>query len=159
MQEGSCLDPVQGKQSGIAEDEASIVRRMFAMYAEDFYLEEVVLFQIQQHILELGESDRLLQEEKERAIEAVEHLKKECRTAENEIEKAKKKRMAEFEAYALGKSDSYNSSMDQMEALRKKHEGLMEQLSQAEDKVREYKRVKIHDSFAVMKLTPELMDE
>ena len=49
--------------------------------------------------------------------------------------------------------------MDQMEALRKKHEGLMEQLSQAEDKVREYKRVKIHDSFAVMKLTPELMDE
>lgn len=68
MQEGSCLDPVQGKQSGIAEDEASIVRRMFAMYAEDFYLEEVVLFQIQQHILELGESDRLLQEEKERAI-------------------------------------------------------------------------------------------
>lgn len=80
-------------------------------------------------------------------------------TAENEIEKAKKKRMAEFEAYALGKADSYNSSMDQMEALRKKHEGLMEQLSQAEDKVREYKRVKIHDSFAVMKLTPELMDE
>lgn len=49
--------------------------------------------------------------------------------------------------------------MNQMEALRKKHEGLMEQLSQAEDKVREYKRVKIHDSFAVMKLTPELMDE
>ena len=61
------------------------------LWLEDFYLEEVVLFQIQQHILELGESDRLLQEEKERAIETVEHLKKECRTAEREIKKAKKK--------------------------------------------------------------------
>lgn len=89
----------------------------------------------------------------------MEHLKKECRTAEREIKKAKKKRMAEFEAYALGKSDSYNSSMDQMEALRKKHEELIEKLSLVEDKVREYNRVKIHDSFAVMKLTPELMDE
>lgn len=67
--------------------------------------------------------------------------------------------MAKFEAYALGKADSYNSSMDQMEALRKNHEELMEQLSQAEDKAREYNRVKIHDSFAVMKLTSELMDE
>ena len=46
-----------------------------------------------------------------------------------------------------------------MEALRKKHEELMEKLSLAEDKTREYNRVKIHDSFAVMKLTPELMDE
>ncbi|MBS4931903.1 hypothetical protein HQK13_06360 [Blautia wexlerae] len=49
--------------------------------------------------------------------------------------------------------------MDQMEALRKKHEELMEKLSLAEDKTREYNRVKIHDSFVVMKLTPELMDE
>ena len=46
-----------------------------------------------------------------------------------------------------------------MEALRKKHEELMEKLSLAEDKTREYNRVKIHDSFVVMKLTPERMDE
>ena len=46
-----------------------------------------------------------------------------------------------------------------MEALRKKHEELMEKLALAEDKTREYYRVKIHDSFVVMKLTPELMDE
>ena len=39
------------------------------------------------------------------------------------------------------------------------HEELMEKLSLAEDKTREYNRVKIHDSFVVMKLTPELMDE
>lgn len=126
---------------------------------EDFYLEEVILFQLQQHILELGESDRILQEEKERAIEAVEHLKKECQAAERAIEKAKKKRMAEFEVYALGKADSYDSSMNEMNILRKKHEELLEELSQTEDKVREYNRVKIHNSFAVMKLTPELMDE
>lgn len=126
---------------------------------EDFYLEEVILFQLQQHILELGESDRLLQEEKERAIEAVEHLKKECQAAERAIEKAKKKRMAEFEAYALGKADSYDSSMNEMDIPRKKHEELLEELSQTEDKVRGYNRVKIQNSFAVMKLTPELMDE
>lgn len=27
---------------------------------EDFYLEKVILFQLQQHIIELGESDKLL---------------------------------------------------------------------------------------------------
>ena len=67
--------------------------------------------------------------------------------------------MAEFEAYALGKADSYNSFMDQMEAIRKKHEELMARLSLAKDKAREYNRVKIHDSFVVVKFTPELMDE
>lgn len=38
---------------------------------EDFYLEEVVLFQLQQHIMELGESDKLLQEEKDAATAAA----------------------------------------------------------------------------------------
>ena len=67
--------------------------------------------------------------------------------------------MAEFEAYALGKADSYNYFMDQMEAIRKKHEELMARLSLAEDKAREYNCVKIHDNFVVVKFTPELMDE
>lgn len=67
--------------------------------------------------------------------------------------------MADFEAYALGKKESYNSSTNQMELLRKKQGELREQLSLAEDKVREYNRLKVHESFAVMKLTPELMDE
>ena len=124
-----------------------------------FYLEEVILFQLQQHIMELGESDRLLQEDKEKAVEAVEVLKRECRAAEKAVENAKKKRMAEFEAYALGKKESYDLSTDQLELLRKKYEGLREQLALAEDKVREFSRVKVYESFAVMKLTPELMDE
>lgn len=126
---------------------------------EDFYLEEVVLFQIQQHILELGESDRLLQEEKSRGAEVVEVLKQECKVAERAVENAKKKRMADFEAYALGKKESYDSSTDQLELLRKKYEELRERLSLAEDKVREYSRVKVYEGFAVKKLTPELMDE
>ena len=42
---------------------------------------------------------------------------------------------------------------------QKQHEGLMEQLSVAEDKVREYDRMKVHESFPVMKLTAELLDE
>ena len=53
---------------------------------EDFYLEEVILFQIQQHIKELGESDKLLQAEKTAAAE-VEALRKKCRNAERAIEK------------------------------------------------------------------------
>ena len=49
--------------------------------------------------------------------------------------------------------------MESLERLRKEYEGLMEQLSAAEDKVREYSRMKVHDSFPVMKLTAELLDE
>lgn len=124
---------------------------------EDFYLEEIVLFQIQQHITELGESDKLLQEEKDAT--AAERLKKKCEKAERAIEKARAKRMAEFEAYALGKKKSYDASIDEVEMLRKKHEGLMESLSGAEDKVRELNRMKVHESFAVTKLTAELLDE
>lgn len=67
--------------------------------------------------------------------------------------------MAEFEAYALGQKKSYDASIDEVEALRKKHETLMEQLSEAEDKVRELNRMKVHESFAVTKLTEELLDE
>ena len=46
-----------------------------------------------------------------------------------------------------------------METLRKKHEALMVQLSAAEDKIRELNRMKAHESFAVTKLTDELLDE
>lgn len=126
---------------------------------EDFYLEEMILFQIQQHIMELGESDKLLQAEKEVAAAEVKALRKKCRDAERAIDKAKAQRMAEFEAYALGQKKSYDASIDEVEALRKKHEALMVQLSEAEDKVREQNRMKVHECFAVTKLTEELLDE
>ncbi len=126
---------------------------------DDFYLEEVILFQLQQHIMELGNSDKLLQAEKDAAAMVVEDLKKKCRAAEKAIETAKEKRMAEFAAYALGKKNSYDASIDGVDTLRKKYEGLMERLSEAEDKVRQLNRMKVHESFAVTKLTPELLDE
>ena len=126
---------------------------------EDYYLEEVILFQFQQHIMELGESDKLLQKEKDAAAKTAEGLKKKCESAEKAIEKAREKRLADFEAYALGSKKSYDSSIDEVEKLRKKYENLMEQLSEAEGKVRELNRVKVHESFTVMKLTPELLDE
>jgi hypothetical protein len=126
---------------------------------EDFFLEEIVLYQLQLHIMELGDSDRLLQEEKDRALAEVEMFRTECRTAEKAIADAKKKRMAAFEDYALGKSGSYDGSTDQMEALRKKYEDARVRLSEAEGKAAEYGRRKVHESFAVMKLTPELLDE
>lgn len=126
---------------------------------EDFYLEEVLLFQIQQHIMELGESDKLLQAEKEAAAAEAEALRKKCRDAERAIDRAKTQRMAEFEAYALGQKKSYDASIDEVDSLRKKHEALMVQLSEAEDKVRELNRMKVHECFAVMKLTDELLDE
>ena len=126
---------------------------------EDYYLEEVILFQMQQHIMELGESDKLLQEEKKAAADAVVALKKKCGAAEKAIGAEKEKRMAEFEAYALGKKKSYDASNDEMKQLRKKHEALLEQLSEAEQKVRELNRRKVHETFAVTKLTKELLDE
>ena len=67
--------------------------------------------------------------------------------------------MAEFEAYALGQKKSYDASIDEVEALRKKQETLMIQLSEAEDRVRELNRMKVHECFAVTKLTNELLDE
>lgn len=126
---------------------------------DDFYLEENILFQIQQHIMDLGETDKLLQTEKKTATAEAETLRKKCRAAEKAIEKAKDQRMAEFEAYALGQKKSYDASIDEVETLRKKHEELMEQLSEAEDKVRQLNRVKVHESFAVTRLTEELLDE
>ncbi len=47
-----------------------------------------------------------------------------CRDAEKAIDKAKAQRMAEFEAYVLGQKKSYDASIDELEALRKKHEAL-----------------------------------
>lgn len=126
---------------------------------EDFYLEEVILFQIQQHIMELGESDKLLQAEKEAAAAEARALRKKCWDAERAIDKAKAQRMAEFEAYALGQKKSYDASIDEVEALRKKQETLMIQLSEAEDRVRELNRMKVHECFVVTKLTNELLDE
>ena len=126
---------------------------------EDFYLEEVILFQIQQHIMELGESDKLLQAEKEAAAAEARALRKKCWDAERAIDKAKAQRMAEFEAYALGQKKFYVASFDEGEALRKKQETLMIQLSEAEDRVRELNRMKVHECFAVTKLTNELLDE
>lgn len=93
------------------------------------------------------------------AAAEAEALRRKCRDAERAIDKAKAQRMAEFEAYALGQKKNYDAFIDEVEALRKKHEALMEQLSEAEDKVRELNRMKVHESFAVTKLTAELLDE
>lgn len=126
---------------------------------EDYFLEEVILYRLQQRIMELGEADRLLQEEKDRAADAVETMKAECRAAENAIEAEKKKRMAEFEAYALGEKESYNASTEQIERLRRAYEDAREKLSEAEDNARKLGRIKSRGGFPVMKLTAELMDE
>jgi DNA invertase Pin-like site-specific DNA recombinase len=126
---------------------------------DDFYLEEVIMLRLQQHIMELGESDRLLQEEKDTALEKVEAMRRECDAAERAIEAEKKRRMADFEDYALGKKGGYDGATTQIEVLRRKYEEARERLSEAEGKAAEYDRVKVHESFAVMKLTPELLDE
>ena len=125
----------------------------------DCYLEEIVLFQLQQHIMELGESDKLLQEEKNAAAAEVDALKKKRKAAERDIARAKDKRMAEFEAYALGKKKSYDASGDEAERLRQRHEELTVQLAEAESRLKELNRTKAHKSFAVKKLTKELLDE
>ena len=74
----------------------------------------------------------------------MEVLKKECRAAEKAVENAKKKSVYTDQTEHTARSFSAS---------------LREQLSLAEDKVMEFSRVKVYESFAVMKLTPELMDE
>ena len=46
--------------------------------------------------MELGESDKLLQAEKEAAVAEDKALRKKCRDAERAIDKMKAQRMAEF---------------------------------------------------------------
>ena len=58
-----------------------------------YQLEEIILFQIQQHIMELGESGKLLQVEKEAAAAEAEILRKKCQDAERAIDKAKAQRI------------------------------------------------------------------
>jgi hypothetical protein len=53
----------------------------------------------------------------------------------------KAQRMAEFKAYTLGQKKSFDASIDEVEALIKKHESLMVQLSKAEAKVREQNQI------------------
>ena len=126
---------------------------------EDFYLEEIVLFQIQQHIMELGESDKLLQEERNEVEALVDSLKKRCRASERAIEKVREKRLAEFEAYALGDRESYDAPGDDLKELKGKAEELKAQLAEAEERLKELSRKKVHECFAVTKLTKELLDE
>lgn len=127
---------------------------------EDFYLEEVIMFRMQQHIEELEDADRLLLEKKAEAEKKKDSLEKKCDAAKRDIENARKKRMADFEAYALGRAESYDGSESsaQEEHLQKRYEDLLEQLSLAKNELRKYERMKPHEGFAVTKLTPELMD-
>lgn len=126
---------------------------------EDLYLEEVITYQLQQHIMELEESDKLLMAEKDQAAAEVIRLQKECEAAERAVDTVGKRRMAEFEAYILGKSTKYDASSNEMDGLRAKHRDLQEQLAAAERKKKRLDKMKIHENFAVRKLTPELLDE
>ena len=55
--------------------------------------------------------------------------------------------------------DRQKPANQRMREFLEKHEALMLQLSEAEDKVRELNRMKVHECFAVTKLTDELLDE
>ena len=55
--------------------------------------------------------------------------------------------------------EALNACYGEVEALRKNHEALMLQLCEAEDKVRKLNRMKVHECFAVTKLTEEHLDE
>lgn len=58
-------------------DQGSCVKQI-----EDFYPEEVVLFQLQQNHMESGESDKPLQAKKDTTAAVVDDLKKKCERAE-----------------------------------------------------------------------------
>ena len=126
---------------------------------DDRYLEEQILFQLQQHIRKLGESDRLLRQEKDLALVSVEELKKKCVEIESAIEKEKQNRMSEYEAYALGKRDSFDASSDYLNQLREKSENLLEKLLLAKEKARKYSQIREPEEYTLTKLITELLDK
>lgn len=83
-------------------------------WIEDFYLEEVILFQIRQHIAESGKSDKLLYEEMEATV-AEAGRKKEMSGCGRDDRRAKAQRVAKVASYAIVQKRSYDASIDEVE--------------------------------------------
>ena len=126
---------------------------------DDVFLEEMIMYQLQQHIMELGETEMNLQAARDHAVSVLDMLRSKCKDAELAIAAAKGRRLAAFEAYALGKTECYDAQDGEMESLRRNYEELTKELAVAKERVREFDRRKVHESIPVMRLTKELLDE
>ncbi len=125
---------------------------------DDFLLEELLLFRIQEHIGELGESNRLLELEKNAARTALEELRVKIRETERAITVNCEERMKNYEQYVLG-GGSFDKDADSGEQLTERLNRLNTQLRATEDEVLRLEKQSGFEVFNVKELTPELMDE
>lgn len=126
--------------------------------AEDFFLEEVLTLRLQEHIVELGESRRLLEAEKDAARKKLDELRTKCRETERAIAENREKRMQNYERYVLG-GGFFDADADEGKRLAELLKELKGQLRAAEDEVLRLEKEAGYEVFGVKKLTPELMDE
>ncbi len=125
---------------------------------DDFVLEQVLLFQLQGHILELGESSRLLETEKNAARKTLEDSRKKYQETEHSITEKRERRMRNYERYVL-EGACYDASADDEEQLKEQLIKLKAQLRKAENEVLRLEKECGFETFVVKELTPELMDE
>lgn len=108
--------------------------------------------------MELGESRRLLEAEKDAARKKLDELRTKCRETERAIAENREKRMQNYERYVLG-GGSFDADADKGKRLAEFLKELKGQLRAAEDEVLRLEKEAGYEVFGVKKLTPELMDE
>lgn len=126
--------------------------------AEDSSLEQLLMFRLQEHIMELGESSRLLEAEKNTVRETLEDLGLKHQETEQAITESCERRMRNYEKHVL-EGAVFNASEDDGERLKEHLKELKAQMREAEDEVLRLEKESGFEVFAVKKLTPELMDE
>ncbi|MCC8137634.1 MAG: hypothetical protein LIO76_06140 [Clostridiales bacterium] len=108
--------------------------------------------------MELGESSRLLESEKDAARKELEELRTKYRETERAIVANREERMKNYERYVLGEG-TYDKDADNGEQLTERLDGLNVQLRAAEDKILRLEKESGFEVFTVKELTPGLMDE
>ncbi|MCD8105400.1 MAG: recombinase family protein [Lachnospiraceae bacterium] len=126
--------------------------------AEDSSLEQLLMFRLQEHIMELGESSRLLEAEKNTARETLDGLRLKYQKTEQAITENRERQMRNYEKHVL-EGAAFNASEDDEERLKEHLKELKAQLREAEDEVLRLEKESGFEVFAVKELTPELLDE
>ncbi len=96
------------------------------------FLEQYVLFMMQDKMKEKGEFERLCAEEAERLKQEIEEQRKKKNVLSARIQKIKQQKFEVYQDYACGRADSFHSDEIMVKSIEKELEGLNELLMKLE---------------------------